>query len=159
MERSEPERGGSMSLEKLLQKNGAYSLPFLVKISNHGDTESIRIVNDVNDVVYQGQTYTASTFEFTPNIDVLGLDGGGRLSITVVDNNLIELIESNYNLKIEVLGILLDNEVTPLENFRSLYGSVTWDGLTAEFDFEPDDRMNMTFPALIFNHYNNRGNM
>ena len=55
MERSEPERGGSMSLEKLLQKNGAYSLPFLVKISNHGDTESIRIVNDVNDVVYQGK--------------------------------------------------------------------------------------------------------
>src|SRR5678815_971377 len=149
MERSEPERGGSMSLEKLLQKNGAYSLPFLVKISNHGDTESIRIVNDVNDVVYQEQTYTASTFEFTPNSDVLGLDGGGRLSITVVDNNLIELIESNYNLKIEVLGILLDNEVTPLENIRSLYGTVTWDGLTAEFDFGPDDRMNMTFPALI----------
>lgn len=148
-----------MSIEKLVQRNGAYSLPFLIEIKNHDETEGIRLANDVRNIEFENQVYLASTFTFSPADTVLGFDGGGQLSITVIDNNLIELIERNANLKINVVGVILDDDVTPIQSFRSFYCTVKWDGVRAEFDFEADDRLNMTFPALIFNHYNNRGNM
>lgn len=147
-----------MSLEKLSQ-SGAYSLPWLIKISKHDGTGALNFINDVQNLNYQGTEYIASSFDFEPNADVLGLDGGGSLEITVTDNALIELIESNYNLKISVVGVILDNQVAELETVRSLHCTVSWDGLTAKFEFDSDDRLGMTFPALIFNHYNNRGNM
>lgn len=148
-----------MSIEKLAQRNGAYSLPFLIEIKNHDETEGIRLANDTKNIEFENKIYLASTFTFSPSDAILGFDGGGRLSITVVDNNLIELIESNTNLKINVVGVILDDEVTPIQIFRSLYCTVRWNGISADFEFEKDDRLEMTFPALIFNHYNNRGNM
>jgi len=147
------------NFEKMCRRTGGYSLPWLIKIADHDDTEAVYLVNDVANVVHGGTTYVASTFEYTPAPESSGFDGGGTLNVVVTDNALIELIETYYNLKLEVLGVLLDDgTVSEVKSFASHYGRVTWDGKKASFQFERDDRLDMTFPALIFSHYNNRGN-
>lgn len=147
------------NFEKMCRRTGGYSLPWLIRLSDPDDTTVLRFVNDVQNRSHGGNTYLASSFEYTPNADGQGFDGGGSLSIVVTDNNIIQLIETYYNLKLEVIGVLLDDgTVTEVKSYMHHYGSVKWNGRTAAFTFERDDRLDMTFPALIFSHYNNRGN-
>ena len=45
-------------------------------------------------------------------------------------------------------------KATVNRNKKNTFGSVSWDGKKATFNFEKDDRLDMTFPALIFNNDN-----
>ncbi len=146
------------NFEKMCRRTGGYSLPWLIKLSDHADSAALYFVNDVSDCVYDAVTYKASTFEYSPNEESMGMNGGGSLSITTADNAIIEMIETYYNLKLQVIGVLHDSTVTPIRDYMAHYGSVRWDGKRATFNFERDDRLDMTFPALVFSHYNNRGN-
>ena len=48
-----------------LQRGGAYSLPYLIKMY-HPDYGSLYFVNNNEDVVYNNITYHASAFKYTP---------------------------------------------------------------------------------------------
>lgn len=146
---------------KMCQRSGGYSLPWLVLLTN--GTTNLRFINDADDYVYDDDTYAASTFGYAPNADDSGLSGGGSLQIAAADANAVEsiiaLIESSTAVQLIVTGVLLDDgTVSVIKMFQHDYGTVRWDGRTASFTFEADDRLSMTFPALIFSHYNNRGN-
>jgi hypothetical protein len=144
--------------EKLLY-GGGYSLPYLVHLydgARDGSTATthIRLINDSRDLVWEGETYLASGFDFAPSDD-----GESSLRITVEGNGLKTLMDSEYVFNAEFTGILLeDGSVTPIRGYRRNYGTATWSGKEAEINFDTDDRLGMTFPALIFNAYNNRGN-
>lgn len=145
--------------QKLCQRAGSYSLPFLIHLytPDMGFTE--RFINDTRDRVYDGKTYTASAFTYQQEPPAHGMTGGGTLEIAVKDNAVIDMVESSTLVFLDVIGALLeDGTVSPIRIFRHQYGSVVCDGRKAVFTFEKDDRLRMTFPALIFNHYNNRGN-
>lgn len=151
------------SFEKLIRRNGGYSLPFLVAISDYEETTVLRFVNNNEDVAYENNTYTAAGFSYTPNASEAGFCGGGTLEISVVrntpENGIIDLIENYRHLKLTVKGILLeDGTVNVLSNYSASYGKVKGDRTKATFTFEKDERLDMTFPALIWTGANNRGN-
>ncbi len=138
---------------------GGYSLPYLVhlydgKKDGSTSTSHIRLINDSRDLEWNGEAWLASAFDFSPSDD-----GESSLRITVEGNGLKSLMDSEYVFNAEFTGILLeDGSVTPIRGYRRSYGTATWSGKEAEISFDTDDRLEMTFPALIFNAYNNRGN-
>ena len=151
----------NQNFARLCRRSGGYSLPWLITISD--GTTTLYFINDADDLSYGGNLYKASAFSYGPAASDNGFSGGGSLQIAAADanevNSLIGLIEASDELSFDALGILLDDgTVNELKAFRHQHGRVSWNGRTASFTFDPDDRLGMTFPALIFSHYNNRGN-
>ncbi len=145
------------NFEKMCRRSGAYNLPWLIKLT--GGTTNLFFVNDVINIIYNGNTYVASTFNYAPNKMESGFSGGGTLDISVIDNTVINLVEINPSVKMEVVGVLSDDSgVSEVKKYNHSYGTISGNRLKITFKFEKDDRLSMTFPALIFNHYNNRGN-
>ena len=143
-----------MNVYKSLVEGGGYNLPFLVHLSNPENTLNIFLINDHQNMTYKGQVYSASNFTYSPNTS-----GEGSFSIELVEHSeIIDMLENNYYFRVEVIGIFNGEEVEPLGLFKHKYGEATWDGMQLEMKLNKDDRGNMTFPALIFNSYNNRGN-
>lgn len=68
------------------------------------------------------------------------------------------MLEDNYYFRVEVIGIFNGEEVESIGLFKHKYGEATWDGMKLEMKLNKDDRGDMSFLALIFNSYNNRGN-
>lgn len=151
----------NLNFLRMCSRNGGYSLPWLITITSPLTT--LRYINDVSDIVYGGNTYKASTFNYNPSASDSGMSGGGSLQIAAADANeaesIIALIESAISIQLDVVGLLLESgDVSEIKAFSHSNGTVTWNGRTATFTMEADDRLSMTFPALIFSHYNNRGN-
>lgn len=149
------------NFEKMCRRRGGYSLPWLIQLQS--ESETLRFINDTVSQVYAGNTYAASTFSYTPDAHEMGFTGGGTLEIAAADANeavsIIAFIEAATSMTLAVVGVLLESgTVTEVRTFRHSYGTVRRDGRTAKFSFEKDDRLTMTFPALVFSHYNNRGN-
>lgn len=147
------------NFERMCRRTGAYSFPWLIRLYKPDESVELFFINDTQGRMYSGDTYVASTFDYIPNTEETGFDGGGSLSITVTDNTIIDMIEENASLRLEVVGVVLEGStVTEVKSYAHQYGSVSWNGKTAKFTFDKDDRLDMTFPALVFSHYNNRGN-
>lgn len=147
--------------ERMCRRSGGYSLPWLITLSNQDTT--LRFVNDVQSVSHGGNTFAASTFDYTPDAHENGMSGGGSLEIAASDandvNGIIALIQGATSITLDVVGVMLDDgTVDEIKSFRHSYGTVRLNGRKASFKFERDDRLGMSFPALIFSHYNNRGN-
>ena len=137
---------------KALSNGGGFSLPYLLHI--HDDKSDIYVINDSEDLAYGGHTYKASNFTYTPNES-----GESSLEIELVEaNGIIDILENNYSFRVDVIGVFYDGEVTETRQYRHRYGEGTWDGKSLKLKLDKDDRLGMTFPALIFNAYNNRGN-
>lgn len=148
------------NFERMCRRAGGYSLPWLIELSN--GVKTLRFINDVQSRIYGGHTYVASTFNYTPNPQENGLSGGGTLDIAAADagdaNGIIPLVQNATSIILEVVGVLLeDGTVSEIKTFSHSYGTVRLNGRDASFSFERDDRLGMSFPALIFTHYNNRG--
>lgn len=143
-----------MNVYKQLAEGGGYNLPFLVRLSNPENTLNIFLINDNQDMTYDGQVYSASSFSYRPNTS-----GDSSFSVELVEHNaIIDMLEDNYYFKVQVIGIFNGEEVEPIGLFKHKFGEATWDGMKLDMKLSKDDRGGMTFPALIFNSYNNRGN-
>lgn len=143
-----------MNVYKQLTEGGGYNLPFLVRLSNPENTLNIFLINDNQDMTYKGIVYSASSFTYTPNTS-----GDSSFSVELVEHHaIIDMLEDNYYFKVEVIGVFNGEEVEELGLFKHKYGEATWDGMKLDMKLNKDDRGGMTFPALIFNSYNNRGN-
>lgn len=140
-----------------LLNGGVFSVPYLLKFSCVGCTD-VCVVNNIDDVVYDGTTYKAASFEYLPP-DNMG--SGASLKINAFDNNLIEFVENaNENYRLDVIGIIAENgEVQPLKQYKHFYGTVSYNE-KEELNFElgTDDRLEMTFPPYKFDTDTNRGN-
>ena len=146
------------NFEKLIQRTGGYCLPYLIYLHDKTKSIEMRFVNNTEEIVYEDEVYTPGTFSYKPRSSELGFDGGGTLQIGVADNSVIDLIESGKEIFLEVVGLLVDEEVTKINTFSHHYGTISGDRLSIKFTFERDDRLGMTFPALIWSTQNNRGN-
>lgn len=151
----------NITFEKLCRRTGGYSLPWLIQLSNQTDT--LYFVNNNANVSHGGNTYVATTFDYIPSQKENGLSGGGSLDIAASDANevggIISLIQNATQISLGVIGVMIDGgTVSEIKNYSHSYGTVSLDGRVARFTFNRDDRLGMSFPALIFSHYNNRGN-
>lgn len=145
---------------KALQTGGAYSLPYLIKLS-HPDAGALYFVNNCDNITYGGNIYAAAGFKYTKPQTVGGVLKNGTLQISAIDNTAIELLDNSDELfTVDVVGVI-DNygEITPIKSFRHQYGTVTVDEtLNLTISFTNDDRMSMVFPPYVFDQDNNRGN-
>jgi len=143
-----------MNLFKQLAEGGAYNLPVLIHLSA-GDTD-IYLINDNVDMEYNGHTYAASTFSFKQSSS-----GDAQIQVELVKHEeLIDLFENNDAFTTEIVGVYNEGNdtVESFSMYRFKYGTATWTGKSAQIKLDKDDRLDMTFPALTFNSYNNRGN-
>lgn len=148
----------NVNFAKLCQRTGDYKLAWLITLSDPDDTTILRVVNNNEDVTYGGHTYSASTFNYLPGEAIHGMDGGGTLDIVVTDNAVIDIIEAYRSVKLEVVGVLVDSTVSEVQGFSHAWGSVSWDGKKASFTFEKEEKLSMTFPAILLDPSVNRGN-
>lgn len=148
---------------KLIQRTGDYSLPFLINLYNKEKSIDLFFINDVKKKIYNGKEYIPATFKYTPNNSIHGLDGGGKLSIEIDDRNrevfITNLIDTNSTIYLDVIGAMNSRgDISEIRIFNHHFCSVNVTKDKAEFTFEKDDRLQMTFPALVWNRLNNRGN-
>lgn len=143
-----------MNIYRQLAEGGGYNLPFLVHLSSPDNATHIYLINDNQDMPFGGHTYAASNFTYTPNEN-----GDSTLDIELVGHDdIIDILEENEHFNIEVIGIFNGEEVEAIEQHKHKDGEVTWSAVKSEMKLNKDDRGEMTFPALIFNSYNNKGN-
>lgn len=153
------------SFEKLIRRNGGYSLPYLIHIygtylSDGSEHEvSLYLINDTEALSYDGHVYKASAFTYKSGVFEYGFSGGGTLSIAADEENLFELIDAGSALTLDVTGVIdEDGEVTELRSFSHSYGKVSVSRTQLDFTFDKDERLSMTFPTLVWSAQNNRGN-
>lgn len=150
------------TVSKLFSNNAGFSLPYLIHLygtKNGKKSLEMRFINDVKDCKYNGFVYEAEAFDYTPNASEYGMTGGGTLEISVIGNQIIDLVENYTDITFEAVGVLLDDgTIEELRFFKHHNGSVSVDRASATFTFKRDERLDMSFPALIWNTQNNRGN-
>lgn len=143
-----------MNIYKQLAEGGGYNLPYLVHLSSPDSATHIYLINDNQDMTFGGHTYAASNFTYSPN-----KNGDSTLNIELVEHyEIIDLLEENEYFNVEVIGVFNGETVEAIGQYKHKYGEGTWNGAKLEMKLNKDDRGGMTFPALIFNSYNNRGN-
>lgn len=146
-------------IQTLLGKGGNFALPYLIKFRGAGKT--INLVNNNEDIVFNGEIYRAGAFKYSLPKTSGGVLKGGSLEVATTENALTEFVEfSDSSMQVEVTGVIAKNgTVTPIRYFTHRYGAATIDGeRKLSFSFTNDDRMDMTFPPYIFDAGNNRGN-
>jgi hypothetical protein len=140
-----------MGVFKELTEGGLFNLPFLLHI--YDDDTHIYIINDNENLTYGGHTFAAASFDYLPSTN-----GDASLSCDIFDKpELLNYINRNRVFNCDLIGVYRGGEIVQLETYRHNYGEATWDGVKFEIKLNGDDRGNMTFPALIYNSYNNRG--
>lgn len=148
------------SFEKLIRREQGFSLPHLIYLYDDEKTMELRFVNKTDSrVVHGGYIYQPCEFNYKANISAYGFDGGGKLEITTKGNQVIDLVENFESIHLEVIGVMNEQgEITELEKHKHHFGNVTVNRRTVTFTFEKDDRLEMTFPTLIWSVHNNKGN-
>lgn len=140
-----------MGVFKELTEGGLFNLPFLLHI--YDDSTDLYIINDNENLIYNGHTFEAASFDYTPNTN-----GDASLTCDIFDKpELLNYINRNRHFNCDLIGVYRGGEIVQLETYRHQYGEATYDGVKLEIKLNGDDRGNMTFPALIYNSYNNRG--
>lgn len=151
--------GRGMNIFNTIAKSGNYCLPYLITLK-HDDFGIIRLVNNNVAVEFESEIYEASAFEYTEPKTVGGVYENAALEITLLDNTVIDFLETTDHLmRVEVVGVLAQNgTVQKIRQFKHRYGTASWNGaMKLSFSFSDDDRLNMQFPPFIFDSDNNRG--
>ena len=142
---------------RLLFEGGNYAKQYLIKLY-HAQAGTLYYVNNNQNVTYDGNTYVAANFDYTPP----NSEGdNGSLSISAVDNAevfaWVDAIDDKYSL--EVIGILNGSEVTELRSYKHFYGSVSMsENNELSFSFESNGKLGMTFNIVKYDTDTNRGN-
>lgn len=142
--------------EKLFN-GGNYSLPYLIKFT-HPEAGVIRLTNNTESIVFEGETYEVSTFTYTePDLN----GDGASLSITGIDNDLIDFFDkADFQYRLHVVGCIAENnEVQKIKGITHFYGSISYNETQQiEFTLGKDDRLDMTFNPYMYDTDSNRGN-
>lgn len=140
-----------MGVFKELTEGGFFTMPFLLHI--YDDQFSIYLIDDNVPLNYGGKLYQAAAFSYSPNTN-----GDATLDIELMNNaELKNIIHRSRRFNCDLIGAYRGGEVVALSAYKHKYGEATWDGDKFNIKLDADDRGNMTFPALIYNSYNNRG--
>lgn len=147
------------NFERLIARSGKYSLPYLIHLHSEDNTISMRYVNSRSDIEFEGNTYLSGSFSYEANPSEKGFNGGGKLDITVKENQVIQLIETKKKIVLDVIGAIREkNNIQKLTKYKHHYGKIDGDKKSVIFTFDKDDRQDMTFPTMIWSGLNNHGN-
>lgn len=142
---------------KLLFSGGNYAKQYLIKLY-HPVAGVLRYVNNNQDITYDGYTYSAANFNYTPPDSQ---NEGGTLEISSIDNyQIVEWLEkADDRYTLEVMGALNDGEVQPIRAYKHFYGTASMsENGTLNFSLENDGRLGMVFTVYKYDTDLNRGN-
>lgn len=129
---------------------------------NHSSLANpIRVVNNNQNIVYNGNTYLASSFRFTPPAQEEGELRRATLSISNVDRSLITLVRSittspTVTANVVFVGATVEREAGPwdFDLFDVSYNAETITG-TLVYNFKPKQTLSTVrvtfrdFPSLV----------
>lgn len=139
-----------------LFNGGKHSRHFLIKFT-HATLGTICLVDNNEAVIYDGNTYKPSSFEyFAPDAN----GDGGELRITSIGNDVYEFAENvRDDYRLDVVGILIDgSEVAPILQYKHYYGSLSYSDGVLDFSLGSDDRGAMVFTPYKYDTETNAGN-
>jgi len=153
--------GGAMipspiALREIYRLETIAMFPALIKISYTVDSVpgQMRIVNNTEDMVFQGETFSAASFKYTAPKHTEKKVGNGTLSISCANQKVIEIIRSipvGYRAQAEVVAAFYYDEGTAvfegLEEWKFSLTKVTWDEIVATWQMEYDNRMSLLVPC------------
>lgn len=155
----------SITIKELFDNPSDGNIPVLLDIqhegivwtdnSNEQENGHLRLINNNVQVVYQGKTYLPAAFSFTlPEEDGKKV-GDTSISITAIDQRIINLIRSiNSKPRCTFDAFYTKYNETQLM-FQKLYhynfemDSVTWDGITAKWKLIFDPAMKLKIPVDV----------
>lgn len=143
------------ALQQIYKLATTAMFPALLKITYviDGETNYLRLVNNKVDMIFNGETYKAYSFEYEAPKQSDSRMGNGSLSISCIDQEVIRIIRSITNrARAEIVAAFYFAEdgttyFEGIEEWKFDLASVTWDGLVATWQMIYDDRMSIIVPC------------
>jgi hypothetical protein len=142
------------ALQQMFRLSTDALFPALLKITYVEDstTKYLYLVNNGEDLIYNAQTYTASSFKYTPPAYSDKKIGDGEISISCIDQSLIGIIrniQERATAQIIAAFYYQDGALLfePIEEWNFELSNVTWNGAVATWKMEYDNRMSLKVPA------------
>lgn len=161
----------TITFNEMTQKSQNAFLPILIDIKHTGivwtdksfnqENGHLRLICDTRGVKYKGDDTTAKyyapcTFLYKKPKEDGKTKNKASISVSCVDTRLIEVIRSiTENLTCKIVGMYTkidSNNGAQKYVFSKLYGkeffmsNVTWDGISAQWDLDPDSIMDLSAP-------------
>lgn len=142
------------ALREIYRLETSAMFPALLKISYTIDSVpgQLRLVNNTEDMVFEGETFSAASFKYTAPKHTDKKVGNGTLSISCADQKIIEIIRSiKDRAQAEVVAAFYYDQGTivfeGLEEWKFDLTKVTWDEIVATWQMEYDNRMSLLVPC------------
>ena len=115
-------------------------------------TKYLRLVNNTEDMVYGGNTYTEAIFKYTPPSYSDKKMGDGTISISSVDQSIVTIIRSIQTRASAcvVAAFYYDDGTLYFEGIEEWVfelSLVNWNGTVATWTMEYDTRMSIRVPC------------
>jgi hypothetical protein len=144
----------SANAKAAINSLGGHELPlFLLELTHPDLTTPLRVVGDTQDIISNGNTYTATSFRLTPPDDLAQGQPRARLSIDNVDRALADWIESSGGGKDATARLMqiMRNDPNVLElDLTMVLSNTTMTMLEISGELAFDDIYNM--PACTVNY-------
>lgn len=143
------------ALQQLYRISTDAYFPIFIRLffTLNGISDSERMVNNTEDIFYSGETFKASSFVFTPPSVENKKISNGSLTISCIDQRVIEIIRGVSGvITCEVVaGFYYDNNgsliIEPIEEFSFELAEVNWNGISATWEMQFDNRMSIQTPC------------
>lgn len=146
--------------EVFASETGAVFLTLLQIV--HSTITTLYFVNNMADITYDGQVYTAYPFKFNPPKDKEGAKPGANISLPNVDRSLLAIVRSvtsPVTIRTALIMILPDNSISKESGWWEFsMKNVSYDMMTIsgelEYSLDLDNNAslmkynNLTFPGL-----------
>jgi len=129
----------SAALQKLYASESGISLPILIEIDHDTWATPLYLVNNKDDVVYGGQTYTAFPFRFDPaDVNTDGSIQNGRITIAAIDRTITAAIRAlSTPPTITTIAALISYTPTGFASDTFYPSDATFPGAGLSYTIEP----------------------
>ena len=137
----------------LVQNDVPASFPYLIEVWKGASGTKERYVNASEDKVFEGHTFTASSFIVQPPEKSESGVKDATITISVIDQYWIEKIRTaNERYKIRFVAVIdYDDdgteEIESLDDITFTLTNATWAESTVQFTMKFDDGMNVNVPC------------
>lgn len=143
------------ALQQMYRLSTSAMFPALLDITYVEDsvTKHLRLVNNDEDMVYDGNTYSWASFKYTPPSYSDKKIGDGTISISSVDQSIVSIIRGiSTRATASVVAAFYYDEAGTLyfegiEEWVFELSQVNWNGAVATWTMEYDNRMSIRVPC------------
>lgn len=154
-------RNLSATAKQALLRQQTHQVFLLLVEIDHADLASpIRLVNNYESIVSNGDTYTAAAFGFTPPVEEDGTIKNSRITFDNVDRAIVEAVRSIDSAPTIEVSVVLASDADTIEAgpWTFYLRAVNYDVHTVSGELYPDNPLrlnasnvsykNTTFPGL-----------